>query len=78
MASCRARRSGGGKSLAATALIFAIQRYRPVPSFSDEVAAALDDTNIRFFNRLVKEPGGNSRSLLITHNCPRSCTAHPT
>ncbi len=48
--------SGGEKSLSAIALIFSILLYRPVPFLLlDEVDAALDDTNISLFNRLVKE-----------------------
>lgn len=61
--------SGGEKSLAAIALIFSILNYRPVPFLLlDEVDAALDDTNIGLFNRLVKETAANSQILMITHN----------
>jgi len=61
--------SGGEKSLAAIALIFSILLYRPVPFLLlDEVDAALDDSNINLFNRLVKETAANSQILMITHN----------
>jgi chromosome segregation protein len=32
------------------------------------VDAVLDDTNLRLFNRLVKEVACNSQILMITHN----------
>ena len=61
--------SGGEKSLSAIALIFSILLYRPVPFLLlDEVDAALDDSNIALFNRLVKETVSQSQILLITHN----------
>ncbi len=61
--------SGGEKSLSAIALIFSILLYRPVPFLLlDEVDAALDDTNIGLFNRLVKDTAANSQILIITHN----------
>lgn len=61
--------SGGEKSLAAIALIFAILRYRPAPFLVlDEVDAALDDANIAVFNRLIRDVARNSQVILITHN----------
>ena len=61
--------SGGEKSMSAIALIFSILLYRPVPFLLlDEVDAALDDTNIGLFNRLVKETVSHSQILVITHN----------
>ena len=61
--------SGGEKSLSAIALIFSILLYRPVPFLLlDEVDAALDDSNITLFNRLVKDTAAQSQILLITHN----------
>jgi chromosome segregation protein len=61
--------SGGEKSLSAIALIFSILLYRPVPFLLlDEVDAALDDTNITLFNRLVKDTAAQSQILMITHN----------
>ena len=61
--------SGGEKSLAAIALIFAILQYRPTPFLVlDEVDAALDDANISLFNRLLKDVAKNSQIIMITHN----------
>jgi chromosome segregation protein len=61
--------SGGEKSLSAIALIFSILIYRPVPFILlDEADAALDDTNISIFNRLVKDTASHSQILMITHN----------
>ena len=61
--------SGGEKSLAAIALIFAILLYRPTPFLVlDEVDAALDDANIVLFNRLVKDISEKSQVIMVTHN----------
>jgi chromosome segregation protein len=61
--------SGGEKSLAAIALIFAILLYRPVPFLVlDEVDAALDDANISLFNNLVKDVSADSQIIMVTHN----------
>ncbi|MEE9910772.1 MAG: chromosome segregation protein SMC [Deltaproteobacteria bacterium] len=61
--------SGGEKSLAAIALIFAILLYRPTPFLIlDEVDAALDDANTNLFNRLIKDVAEKSQVIMITHN----------
>jgi len=61
--------SGGEKSLAAIALIFAILLYRPTPFLIlDEVDAALDDANTSLFNRLIKDVAEKSQVIMITHN----------
>ena len=61
--------SGGEKSLAAIALIFAILMYRPSPFLIlDEVDAALDDANTNLFNRLIKDVADKSQVVMITHN----------
>ena len=61
--------SGGEKSLAAIALIFAILMYRPSPFLIlDEVDAALDDANTNLFNRLIKNVADKSQVIMITHN----------
>ena len=61
--------SGGEKSLAAIALIFAILMYRPSPFLVlDEVDAALDDANTNLFNRLIKDVAEKSQVVMITHN----------
>ncbi len=61
--------SGGEKSLAAVALIFAILMYRPSPFLVlDEVDAALDDANTNLFNNLIKDVSQKSQVVMITHN----------
>lgn len=61
--------SGGEKSLAAIALIFAILMYRPTPFLIlDEVDAALDDANTNLFNHLIQDISGKSQVVMITHN----------
>ena len=61
--------SGGEKSLAAIALIFAILMYRPTPFLVlDEVDAALDDANIELFNSLVRDISEKSQVIMVTHN----------
>ncbi len=61
--------SGGEKSLAAIALIFAILMYRPSPFLIlDEVDAALDEANTNLFNRLIKGVAEKSQVVMITHN----------
>ena len=61
--------SGGEKSLAAIALIFAILLYRPTPFLIlDEVDAALDDANTNLFNRLIRDVAESSQVIMITHN----------
>jgi chromosome segregation protein len=61
--------SGGEKSLAAVALIFAILMHRPSPFLVlDEVDAALDDANTNLFNNLIKDVAQKSQIVMITHN----------
>jgi chromosome segregation protein len=60
--------SGGERSLAALAFLFAVFKARPSPFYiMDEVEAALDDANLRRFLRLVDEFRGNAQLLIITH-----------
>ncbi|MGH8924865.1 MAG: chromosome segregation protein SMC [Acidimicrobiia bacterium] len=60
--------SGGERSLAALAFLFAIFRARPSPFYIlDEVEAALDDANLRRFLRLLDVFRGESQLILITH-----------
>ncbi|HJU51682.1 MAG TPA: chromosome segregation protein SMC [Acidimicrobiia bacterium] len=60
--------SGGERSLAALAFLFAVFSARPSPFYIlDEVEAALDDANLRRFLRLLDAFRGESQLILITH-----------
>ena len=60
--------SGGEKSLAALAFLFAVFKARPSPFYIlDEVEAALDDTNLRRFLRLVDQFRGSAQLAIVTH-----------
>ncbi|MBI4744522.1 MAG: AAA family ATPase [Actinobacteria bacterium] len=60
--------SGGEKSLAALALLFAIHKTRPSPFYIlDEVEAALDDTNLRRFISLLDRLKNETQFLIVTH-----------
>ena len=60
--------SGGERSLAALALLFAIFEARPSPFYVlDEVEAALDDVNLRRFLKIVSEFRGRAQMIVITH-----------
>ena len=60
--------SGGERSLAALAFLFAVFRARPSPFYVlDEVEAALDDANLRRFLRLVDTLRRSAQLVIITH-----------
>ncbi|MFN2589564.1 MAG: AAA family ATPase, partial [Actinomycetota bacterium] len=60
--------SGGERSLAALAFLFAIFRARPSPFYlMDEVEAALDDVNLHRFLEIVREFARTSQILIVTH-----------
>ena len=60
--------SGGERSLAALAFLFAIFRARPSPFYlMDEVEAALDDVNLHRFLEVVKGFAASSQILVVTH-----------
>ena len=60
--------SGGERSLAALAFLFAVFRARPSPFYVlDEVEAALDDANLQRFLRLVDALRSSAQLVIITH-----------
>lgn len=60
--------SGGERSLAALAFLFAVFDARPSPFYVlDEVEAALDDANLRRFLRIVEEFRERAQLIIITH-----------
>ena len=60
--------SGGERSLAALAFLFAVFQARPSPFYVlDEVEAALDDTNLRRFLRVVDEFRERAQLIIVTH-----------
>ena len=60
--------SGGERSLAALAFLFAVFRSRPSPFYLlDEVEAALDDVNLHRFLTLVDEFRSDAQILIVTH-----------
>ncbi len=60
--------SGGERSLAALAFLFAVFRARPSPFYVlDEVEAALDDANLHRFLRLVDTLRRSAQLVIITH-----------
>ncbi|XP_038238106.2 structural maintenance of chromosomes protein 1A-like, partial [Dermochelys coriacea] len=60
--------SGGEKTVAALALLFAIHSYKPAPFFVlDEIDAALDNTNIGKLANYIKEPSTcNFQAIVIS------------
>ncbi len=60
--------SGGERSMAALAFLFAVFRSRPSPFYlMDEVEAALDDVNLQRFLNLVDEFRNEAQLLIVTH-----------
>ncbi len=60
--------SGGERSLAALAFMFAVFEARPSPFYVlDEVEAALDDSNLRRFLKIVDEFRLQAQLLVVTH-----------
>jgi len=60
--------SGGEKSLAALALLFAVYRIREAPFYIlDEVEAALDDTNLKRLLEYFEQLRDKTQLILVTH-----------
>jgi chromosome segregation protein len=60
--------SGGEKSLAALALLFAVYSIRKVPFYIlDEVEAALDDTNLVRLLDYLEQMRSHTQLILVTH-----------
>jgi chromosome segregation protein len=60
--------SGGERSLAALAFLFAVFEARPSPFYIlDEVEAALDDVNLRRFLRMVDHFRSRAQLVIVTH-----------
>ncbi len=61
--------SGGEKSLAGLAFLFAMFRYKPTPfCILDEVDAALDDANLARFLELMRTFKKDTQFIIVTHN----------
>ncbi|MDI6738064.1 MAG: chromosome segregation protein SMC [Nanoarchaeota archaeon] len=61
--------SGGEKTLAALAFLFAIQEFNPAPFYvMDEVDAALDKMNSDMLSKLLAAYSGKSQYIVISHN----------
>jgi len=59
--------SGGEKSVAALALLFAIQSFKPAPFFVlDEIDAALDPTNVARVKSYIKKRSKDMQFILIS------------
>lgn len=59
--------SGGEKTVAALALLFAIHSYQPAPFFVlDEVDAALDNTNIGKVASYIREKTNSLQTIVIS------------
>jgi len=61
--------SSGERSLAALALVLALDEVNPSPfTILDEVDAALDDANVDRFGQMLARLGSQRQFLVITHN----------
>ena len=59
--------SGGEKTIAALALLFAIHSYQPTPFFIlDEVDAALDGVNVQKLANYIKKHKSNTQFIVIS------------
>ena len=61
--------SGGEKTMAALAFIFAIQEHKPASFYlMDEVDAALDKTNSSKLSKLIEQYSKKAQYIVISHN----------
>ncbi|MBV8444884.1 MAG: AAA family ATPase, partial [Candidatus Dormibacteraeota bacterium] len=61
--------SGGERALTALATVLALQQVNPSPFYVfDEVDAALDDSNVLRFTRLLRRLAERQQFIVVTHN----------
>lgn len=71
--------SGGEKSLAALAFVFAIQRYMPAPFYAlDEVDQSLDTINVEKLASIVQAQSLDTQFIVVSHRKPMIESANRT